>query len=67
MSRHFPVQDPKSIEAPPIRRAPPDADRPKDAYRIRFWEYLRDLVVIALVAGALAGMVYLFYRFRVGS
>ena len=64
MSRHFPVQDPKSIAAPPIRRQSPDADRPKDAYRIRLWEYLRDLVGLALVGGALVGMVYLFYRFR---
>jgi hypothetical protein len=66
VSRHFPVQDPKSIEAPPIRKSRPDADGPKDDYRIRFWEYLRDLVALALVAGALAGMVYLFHRFRVG-
>jgi hypothetical protein len=64
VSRHFPVQDPKSIEAPPIRKPNPDTDRPKDAYRIRAWEYLRDLVVFAIVAGALVGMVYLFYRFR---
>ena len=64
MSRHFPVQDPKSIEAPPIRKSQPDADGPKDDYRIRFWEYLRDLVVIAIVAAAVAGMIYLFYRIR---
>jgi hypothetical protein len=64
VNSHFPVQDPKSIEAPPIRTTKAEDAPAKDAYRVRAWEYLRDLIGIALVAGALVGMVWLIYRFR---
>jgi hypothetical protein len=64
VSSHFPVQDPKSIEAPPIHKPKSADEAAKDAYRIRAWEYLRDLIVVALIVGALAAMVWLVYQFR---